>query len=213
MLACGTSYYAGLTAKYWIESVAKIPVNVEIASEYRYRDSVPNPRALVVTISQSGETADTLAALKHARSLGMQHTLTICNVATSAMVRECKLSYITRAGVEIGVASTKAFTTQLTGLFLLTLALAQVRGNLTAEQEAAHIKSLRHLPAAIGSVLALEPQIMAWADRFASKTRCSWVAACTIRSRWKARSSSRKSATSTPKPTRQANSSTARWPW
>ena len=185
---CGTSYYAGLTAKYWIESVAKIPVNVEIASEYRYRDSVPNPRALVVTISQSGETADTLAALKHARSLGMQHTLTICNVATSAMVRECKLSYITRAGVEIGVASTKAFTTQLTGLFLLTLALAQVRGNLTAEQEAAHIKSLRHLPAAIGSVLALEPQIMAWADRFASrKTRCSWVAACTIRSRWKAR--------------------------
>ena len=169
VLACGTSYYAGLTAKYWIESVAKIPVNVEIASEYRYRDSVPNPRALVVTISQSGETADTLAALKHARSLGMQHTLTICNVATSAMVRECKLSYITRAGVEIGVASTKAFTTQLTGLFLLTLALAQVRGNLTAEQEAAHIKSLRHLPAAIGSVLALEPQIMAWADRFASK--------------------------------------------
>ena len=144
-------------------------MNVEIASEYRYRDSVPNPRALVVTISQSGETADTLAALKHARSLGMQHTLTICNVATSAMVRECKLSYITRAGVEIGVASTKAFTTQLTGLFLLTLALAQVRGNLTAEQEAAHIKSLRHLPAAIGSVLALEPQIMAWADRFASK--------------------------------------------
>ena len=92
VLACGTSYYAGLTAKYWIESVAKIPVNVEIASEYRYRDSVPNPRALVVTISQSGETADTLAALKHARSLGMQHTLTICNVATSAMVRECKLS-------------------------------------------------------------------------------------------------------------------------
>ena len=169
LVPCGTSYYAGLTAKYWIESVAKIPVNVEIASEYRYRDSVPNPRALVVTISQSGETADTLAALKHARSLGMQHTLTICNVATSAMVRECKLSYITRAGVEIGVASTKAFTTQLTGLFLLTLALAQVRGNLTAEQEAAHIKSLRHLPAAIGSVLALEPQIMAWADRFASK--------------------------------------------
>ena len=187
VLACGTSYYAGLTAKYWIESVAKIPVNVEIASEYRYRDSVPNPRALVVTISQSGETADTLAALKHARSLGMQHTLTICNVATSAMVRECKLSYITRAGVEIGVASTKAFTTQLTGLFLLTLALAQVRGNLTAEQEAAHIKSLRHLPAAIGSVLALEPQIMAWADRFASKENALFlVAACTIRSRWKA---------------------------
>ncbi len=169
ILACGTSYYAGLTAKYWIESIAKIPVAVEIASEYRYRESVPNPRSLVVTISQSGETADTLAALKHARSLGMEHTLTICNVSTSAMVRECKLSYITRAGVEIGVASTKAFTTQLTALFLLTLALAQTRGKLTDEQEAEHLKALRHLPAAIGSVLALEPQIMAWADRFASK--------------------------------------------
>jgi glucosamine--fructose-6-phosphate aminotransferase (isomerizing) len=169
ILACGTSYYAGLTAKYWIESIAKIPVNVEIASEYRYRDSVPNPKSLVVTISQSGETADTLAALKHARSLGMHHTLTVCNVATSAMVRECKLSYITRAGVEIGVASTKAFTTQLTALFLLTLALAQTKGKLSEEEEAAHIKALRHLPAAIGSVLALEPQIMAWADRFASK--------------------------------------------
>ncbi|OCZ81823.1 glutamine--fructose-6-phosphate transaminase (isomerizing), partial [Achromobacter xylosoxidans] len=169
ILACGTSYYAGLTAKYWIESIAKIPVAVEIASEYRYRDSVPNPRSLVVTISQSGETADTLAALKHARSLGMENTLTICNVSTSAMVRECKLSYITRAGVEIGVASTKAFTTQLTALFLLTLALAQVRGRLTDEQEAEHLKALRHLPVAIGSVLALEPQIMAWADRFASK--------------------------------------------
>jgi glucosamine--fructose-6-phosphate aminotransferase (isomerizing) len=169
ILACGTSYYAGLTARYWIESLAKIPVNVEIASEYRYRDSVPNPRTLVVTISQSGETADTLAALKHARSLGMTHTLTICNVATSAMVRECKLAYITRAGVEIGVASTKAFTTQLTALFLLTLALAQTKGCLNADQEADHLKALRHLPVAISAVLALEPQIMAWADRFASK--------------------------------------------
>ncbi len=169
ILACGTSYYAGLTARYWIESLAKIPVNVEIASEYRYRDSVPNPRTLVVTISQSGETADTLAALKHARSLGMEQTLTICNVATSAMVRECKLSYITRAGVEIGVASTKAFTTQLTALFLLTIALAQVKGHLTQEQESDYLKALRHLPTAIAAVLALEPQIMAWADRFASK--------------------------------------------
>lgn len=169
ILACGTSYYAGLTAKYWIESIAKIPVAVEIASEYRYRDSVPNPKTLVVTISQSGETADTLAALKHARSLGMPHTLTICNVATSAMVRECELAYITRAGVEIGVASTKAFTTQLTALFLLTLSLAQTRGLLTDEQQAECLKALRHLPAAISSVLALEPQIMAWADRFASK--------------------------------------------
>ena len=169
ILACGTSYYAGLTAQYWIESVAKIPVSVEIASEYRYRDSVPNANTLVVTISQSGETADTLAALKHAHSLGMQHTLTICNVSTSAMVRECELSYITRAGVEIGVASTKAFTTQLTALFMLTLALAQVHGQLTEQQEAEHVKALRHLPSAISAVLALEPQIMAWADRFATK--------------------------------------------
>ena len=144
ILACGTSYYAGLTAQYWIEAVAKIPVSVEIASEYRYRDSVPHANTLVVTISQSGETADTLAALKHARSLGMQHTLTICNVSTSAMVRECALAYITRAGVEIGVASTKAFTTQLTALFMLTLALAQVHGQLTEQQEAEHVKALRH---------------------------------------------------------------------
>ncbi len=169
ILACGTSYYAGLTAKYWIEAVTQIPVAVEIASEYRYRESVPHPKTLVVTISQSGETADTLAALKHARGLGMEQTLTICNVSTSAMVRECKLAYITRAGVEIGVASTKAFTTQLTALFMLTLALAHAHGRLPQDQEAAHVKALRHLPAAISAVLALEPQIMAWADRFATK--------------------------------------------
>jgi glucosamine--fructose-6-phosphate aminotransferase (isomerizing) len=169
ILACGTSYYSGSTAKYWLEAIAGIPTNVEIASEYRYRTSVPNPRTLVVTISQSGETADTLAALKHARSLGMANTLTICNVATSAMVRECKLAYITRAGVEVGVASTKAFTTQLVGLFLLTLALAQVRGRLSEEQEAAYLKSLRHLPVAVQAVLALEPQIIAWAEEFARK--------------------------------------------
>lgn len=169
ILACGTSYYAGLTAKYWIESIAKVPVSVEIASEYRYRDSVPNPKTLVVTISQSGETADTIAALKHARSLGMEHTLTICNVSTSAMVRECKLAYITRAGVEVGVASTKAFTTQLSALFLLTLSLAQVNGLLTEEQESAHLKAMRHLPSAIAAVLALEPQIIAWAEEFARK--------------------------------------------
>ncbi|MFZ6814751.1 glutamine--fructose-6-phosphate transaminase (isomerizing) [Undibacterium sp. Rencai35W] len=169
ILACGTSYYAGMTAKYWIESIAKIPVNVEIASEYRYRDSVPNPNSLVVTISQSGETADTLAALKHARELGMPHSLTICNVSTSAMVRECALAYITRAGVEVGVASTKAFTTQLAALFLLALTLAQSKGRLSDEQEAEHIKALRHLPVAIAAVLALEPQIIAWADEFARK--------------------------------------------
>ncbi len=167
ILACGTSYYSGCTAKYWLESIAKIPTSVEIASEYRYRDSVPDPRTLVVTITQSGETADTLAALRHAQSLGMEHTLTICNVATSAMVRECKLAYITRAGVEIGVASTKAFTTQLAGLFLLTLALAQSKGRLTDEEEAQHLKAMRHLPVALQAVLALEPQIISWAEDFA----------------------------------------------
>jgi glutamine---fructose-6-phosphate transaminase (isomerizing) len=169
ILACGTSYYSGSVAKYWLESIAKIPTSVEIASEYRYRDSVPNPRTLVVTITQSGETADTLAALKHARSMGMKHTLTICNVSTSAMVRECALAYITRAGVEIGVASTKAFSTQLVGLFLLTLALAQTRGHLLEAQEQEHLKALRHLPVAVQAVLALEPQIIAWSEEFARK--------------------------------------------
>lgn len=169
ILACGTSYYSGCTAKYWLEGIARIPTQVEIASEYRYRESVPNPRTLVVTISQSGETADTLAALKHARSLGMENTLTVCNVSTSAMVRECKLAYITRAGVEIGVASTKAFTTQLAGLFLLTLALAQVRGKLTDAEEAEHLKAMRHLPTALQAVLALEPQVISWAEDFAAK--------------------------------------------
>ena len=169
ILACGTSYYSGCTAKYWLESIAKIPTQVEIASEYRYRDTVPHPGTLVVTISQSGETADTLAALRHAQSLGMNKTLTVCNVATSAMVRECKLAYITRAGVEIGVASTKAFTTQLAGLFLLTLALAQVKGRLSEEQETAHLKAMRHLPAALAAVLALEPQVISWAEDFANK--------------------------------------------
>jgi glucosamine--fructose-6-phosphate aminotransferase (isomerizing) len=167
ILACGTSYYSGCTAKYWIESLAKVPCQVEVASEYRYRDSVPNPNTLVVTITQSGETADTLAALRHAQSLGMAHTLTICNVATSAMVRECSLAYVTRAGVEIGVASTKAFTTQLAGLFLLTLALAQAKGRLSEADEAMHLKAMRHLPAALQAVLALEPQVMAWSEDFA----------------------------------------------
>jgi len=169
ILACGTSFYSGSTARHWLESIAGIPTTVEVASEYRYRDSVPDPRTLVVTISQSGETADTLAAVKHARSLGMQHTLTICNVATSAMVRECKLAYVTRAGAEIGVASTKAFTTQLAALYLLTLALAQTRGRLSDAQEAEHLKALRHLPVALQAVLALEPQVIAWSEDFARK--------------------------------------------
>ncbi|MDB5819136.1 MAG: hypothetical protein JWQ11_2776 [Rhizobacter sp.] len=169
ILACGTSYYAGLTAKYWLEGIARIRTNVEIASEYRYRTSVPDPKSLVVTITQSGETADTLAALKHARGLGMTHTLTICNVATSAMVRECELAYITRAGTEIGVASTKAFTTQLAGLYLLTLTLAQMRGHLSEAEEAEQLKALRHLPSALQAVLALEPQVIAWSEIFARK--------------------------------------------
>ncbi|MES2243233.1 MAG: glutamine--fructose-6-phosphate transaminase (isomerizing) [Pseudomonadota bacterium] len=167
ILACGTSYYSGCAAKYWLESIARIPTQVEVASEYRYRTSVPNPKTLVVTITQSGETADTLAALRHAQSLGMTQTLTICNVSTSAMVRECKLAYITRAGVEIGVASTKAFTTQLAGLFLLTLALAQSKGRLSEQEEENHLKAMRHLPAALQAVLALEPQVISWAEDFA----------------------------------------------
>ena len=169
ILACGTSYYAGLTAKVWLESIAGLPTQVEIASEYRYRDSVPNPRTLVVVISQSGETADTLAALKHAQSLGMKHTLGIINVATSAMTRQTALQFFTRAGVEIGVASTKAFTTQLVALFLLTLTIAKHRGRLDEEAERVHIRALRHLPSALQAVLALEPQVIAWSQAFARK--------------------------------------------
>ncbi len=169
MLACGTSYYAALVAKQWIESLARIPCAVEIASEYRYRDSVPDPAGLVVVVSQSGETADTLAALKHAKDLGHARTLAICNVGTSSMVRQTALTYLTRAGTEIGVASTKAFTTQLVSLFLLALSLAKVRGRLTAEEESHWLRGLRHLPAALQAALALEPQVIAWAERFAKK--------------------------------------------
>jgi glucosamine--fructose-6-phosphate aminotransferase (isomerizing) len=169
ILACGTSYYAGCTARYWLESIAGVPVAVEIASEYRYRTSVPNPNALVVVVSQSGETADTLAALKHAKGLDMHRTLAICNVATSAMVRETAMQFITRAGVEIGVASTKAFTTQLAALYLLANAIAKARGRLSGEREHAAIRRLRHLPVAVGSVLALEPHIIAWSETFARK--------------------------------------------
>jgi glucosamine--fructose-6-phosphate aminotransferase (isomerizing) len=169
ILACGTSYYAGLTAKNWIESLARLPTQVEIASEYRYRDSVPDPATLVVVVSQSGETADTLAALRHARKLGQKRTLAICNVPTSSMVRETQLVFLTRAGVEIGVASTKAFTTQLAALFLLALVLAKLRRRLPARAEKQHMARLRHLPKAIAAALALEPQLMAWAERFAKK--------------------------------------------
>ena len=169
MLACGTSFYAALTSKYWLEAIAGIPVDVEIASEYRYRTTIPDPGTLVVTISQSGETADTLAALKHAVAMGMTKTLAICNVAQSALVHECRLAYITRAGVEIGVASTKAFTTQLVALYLLTLVFAKLSGRLDAEKEAQALSSLRHIPAAMAGCLALEPSIISWAERFAGK--------------------------------------------
>ncbi|MFH1814381.1 MAG: glutamine--fructose-6-phosphate transaminase (isomerizing) [Pseudomonadota bacterium] len=169
VLACGTSYHAGLVARYWLEDVAGIECSVEIASEYRYRKPVADPDTLVVTISQSGETADTLAALKYAKSLGMMHTLSICNVPESAIVRESSLRFITRAGPEIGVASTKAYTTQLAALALLTLAVAKTRGTLSNAQEEKYLKALRHLPSAVTRVLELEPQIQAWAERFAMK--------------------------------------------
>ena len=169
ILACGTSYYSGLTAKYWIESLARLPVQVEVASEYRYRDSVPDPKTLVVVVSQSGETADTLAALKHARALGQKKTLAICNVASSAMMRETRLKFLTHAGIEIGVASTKAFPTQLVALFLLALTLAKLGKKLPKKDEQKHLRSLRHLPKAIAAVLELEPQVIAWSERFAKK--------------------------------------------
>jgi glucosamine--fructose-6-phosphate aminotransferase (isomerizing) len=169
ILACGTSHHAGLVARYWLEEIAGIPCVVEIASEYRYRTSVPNPAALVVTISQSGETADTLAALNHAKALGHQQTLSICNVPESALIRLSKLHFLTRAGPEIGVASTKAFTTQLAALFLLTLVLAKRRGRLSADEEQRHLQALRHLPSAVQLVLKLEPDIALMAERFADK--------------------------------------------
>ncbi len=169
VLACGTSYYSSLVARLWLEGVAGLPAQAEISSEYRYRDSVPHPNALLVVVSQSGETADTLSALKHAKGLGHRHTLAICNVATSSMVRQTALTFLTRAGAEIGVASTKAFTTQLVAHFLLTLTLAKLRGRLAPEVEGRWLAGLRHLPAAIQSVLALEPAIIAWAEQFAKK--------------------------------------------
>jgi glucosamine--fructose-6-phosphate aminotransferase (isomerizing) len=169
ILAAGTSYYAGLTAKYWIESIAKLPTAVEISSEYRYRQSVPNPRQLIVTISQSGETLDTMEALKHAKSLGQALTLAICNVQESAIPRASRLILYTRAGAEIGVASTKAFTTQLVALFTLAVTLAKQRGLLPLEQENAYLDALRHLPGSVQFALNLEPQIREWAKAFANK--------------------------------------------
>lgn len=169
ILAAGTSYYAALTAKYWLESIAKLPTNVEIASEYRYRVSVPNPKQLIVTISQSGETLDTMEALKHAKSLGQNLTLAICNVQESAIPRASQLVFYTRAGAEIGVASTKAFTTQLVALFTLAATLAKQRGLLSTESEQEHLNALRQLAGSVQHALNLEPQIREWAKSFANK--------------------------------------------
>jgi len=169
ILAAGTSHYASLVAKLWLESIVKIPCNVELGHEYRYRDSIPNPKQLIVTISQSGETLDTMEALKRAKALGHDKTLSICNVRESAIPRASTLVFYTRAGAEIGVASTKAFTTQLAALFILTLVLAKTRGQLTAQAEHAHLDALRHLPGSVQHALNLEPQIQVWAERFSHK--------------------------------------------
>jgi len=169
ILACGTSYYSACVAKYWLEDIAGIPTQVEIASEYRYRTTVPNPKTLIVVVSQSGETADTLAALRHAKDLGHRYTLAICNVASSAMVRETGWHFLTKAGTEIGVASTKAFTTQLLALYLLAVSLAKRSGKISPEKEKELLRELRHLPKALHAVLALEPQIIAWSDAFAKR--------------------------------------------
>ena len=169
ILACGTSYYAGLTAKYWLEDIAGIACNVDIASEYRYRKVVSNPKQLIVTISQSGETLDTMEALKYAKAQGQDKTLSICNVPESAIPRASKLVFYTRAGAEIGVASTKAFTTQLAALFILTCTLAKLRGKLDEVRESELIEALRHLPGSVQHALNLEPQIATWSERFAPK--------------------------------------------
>ena len=169
ILACGTSFYAGSVARYWIEAISGLPCSVEIASEYRYRAAVSNPKHLVVTISQSGETLDTMEALKYAKSLGHERTLSICNVPESAIPRASRLVFYTRAGAEIGVASTKAFTTQLVGLFALAATLAKAAGRLDAQREADYIEALRHLPGSVQHALNLEPQIASWAERFAPR--------------------------------------------
>ncbi len=169
ILACGTSYYAGMTARYWLEAIAGVPCNVEIASEYRYRAAYANPKHLIVTISQSGETLDTMEALKYAKSLGHEHTLSICNVPESAIPRASELVCYTRAGAEIGVASTKAFTTQLVALFALAVALGKQRGQVDAVREAALLEDLRHLPGSVQHALNLEPQIASWAAAFAPR--------------------------------------------
>jgi glutamine---fructose-6-phosphate transaminase (isomerizing) len=169
IVACGTSYHSGMVARYWLESIAGIPCVAEVASEYRYRDTVPNPNTLIITISQSGETADTLAALKHAQAQGHMHSLAICNVSESALVRQSRLNFMTRAGMEIGVASTKAFTTQLAALFILTVVIAKLRGAISPEREREYMEALIRLPGKAQHVLNIEPEIIAWAEKFANK--------------------------------------------
>jgi glucosamine--fructose-6-phosphate aminotransferase (isomerizing) len=168
VVACGTSYHAGLLAKYGFEALAGLPCSVEVASEFRYRHSVVIPDSLFVTISQSGETADTLAALRIAKAMGYAHTLSICNVPESSLVRESDLVLMTRAGPEIGVASTKAFTTQLVALLLLIVALGR-RHKMTAETETRIVEQLRQLPGYIEKVLQLGPEIEKLASRFGDK--------------------------------------------
>lgn len=180
IIACGTSYHAGLVAKYWLESLAGLPTSVEVASEYRYRDSVANPSALVVTISQSGETADTLAALKHAKALGHDKTLSICNVPESSLIRLSALRFLTHAGPEIGVASTKAFTTQLVALYLLTLSLAKVHGRLSAEREAGALADLKRLPGAVQTLLGLEAGLEQWSEALATRQHALFLGRHTL---------------------------------
>ncbi|ANI63409.1 glutamine--fructose-6-phosphate transaminase (isomerizing) [Pseudomonas sp. GR 6-02] len=169
IVACGTSYHAGMVARYWLEELAGIPCQVEVASEFRYRKVVVQPDTLFVSISQSGETADTLAALRNAKELGFLSSLAICNVGISSLVRESDLTLLTQAGREIGVASTKAFTTQLVGLLLLTLALGQVRGTLAAGVEATLVEELRRLPTRLGEALAMDSTVEKIAELFAEK--------------------------------------------
>ncbi len=169
LLACGTSYYAALTGKYWLESIAQIPCDVEIASEYRYRDVISQPKQLIITLSQSGETLDTMEALKFAQSIGHQHSLSICNVMESALPRNSELVLYTRAGAEIGVASTKAFTTQLVVLFGLAVTLGRLRGIINDQDITQFSQSLRELSGSIQHALNLEPQIAIWAQKFAKK--------------------------------------------
>ncbi|MGN8139402.1 glutamine--fructose-6-phosphate transaminase (isomerizing) [Pseudomonas sp. 22105] len=169
IVACGTSYHAGMVARYWLEELAGIPCQVEVASEFRYRKVVVQPDTLFVTISQSGETADTLAALRNAKELGFLGSLAICNVGISSLVRESDLTLLTQAGREIGVASTKAFTTQLVGLLLLTLSLGQVRGTLGEGVEATLVEELRRLPTRLGEALAMDSTVEKIAELFAEK--------------------------------------------